>query len=403
MENRKHILMVMPVMHGGGAERVASLLLNEFQRLGHKCECLLTNDVPEMVVENDLSPDVSLLFLQNFQKAIGGLAGLRYTLMRWYSTLFCRLFELLSLSVPAHFAYCSFVSQYYSQIQALHDYLKARPNATVFTFLQPSIPMLMLAARGLPNRVVFSERGGSAKLIMSKRYGFKFISKYYARADAVVFQTPDAQAAYPSNISVKGKLISNPIKPNLPLPYKGERRKVINTFCRISREKNLPLLLEAFLQVHKKHLDYQLHVIGDALNPDGEAILIKLKQYVTSHCLEQIVSFLPFSANVHQEILADAMFINCSDYEGMSNSMLEAMAIGLPTICTDCPIGGAHQTITDHENGLLVSVGNAQALANAMCEIIENPELAQRLSANGTRIRDKLNVKTIAGYWLDLL
>ena len=50
-------------------------------------------------------------------------------------------------------------------------------------------------------------------------------------------------------------------------------------------------------------------------------------------------------ANVHSYIINASMFVSSSDFEGMSNSMLEAMAIGLPVVCTDCPIGGAKMVI----------------------------------------------------------
>ena len=119
--------------------------------------------------------------------------------------------------------------------------------------------------------------------------------------------------------------------------------------------------------------------------------------------LNGCVDVKPFDATLHKKILDNAMFVSSSDYEGMSNSMLEAMAIGLPTICTDCPAGGARTIIHDHENGLLVPVRDVQALANAMLKVIENPSLAQHLSMNGAKLRDVLNAETIAKRWMELL
>ena len=106
---------------------------------------------------------------------------------------------------------------------------------------------------------------------------------------------------------------------------------------------------------------------------------------------------------MHKEILEDAMYVNTSDYEGISNAMLESMAIGLPVICTDCPIGGARQTIRDHENGILVPSQDVKALSNAMNEVIENPFLCSFLSKNSTSLRDKLNVVDTSNLWLKLL
>ena len=83
--------------------------------------------------------------------------------------------------------------------------------------------------------------------------------------------------------------------------------------------------------------------------------------------------------------------------------MLEAMAIGLPTICTDCPAGGARAVIKDHENGILTPVGDVEALAYAMCEVADNPELAEKLSYNGTKIRQDLSTDNIIIEWMKLI
>ena len=97
------------------------------------------------------------------------------------------------------------------------------------------------------------------------------------------------------------------------------------------------------------------------------------------------------------------MYINSSDYEGMSNAMLEAMAIGMPCICTDCPIGGASSVIVDGENGLLVPVGDSEALCNAMIKVAENPDISMKLSKNASEIREELSLETISKKWMELL
>jgi glycosyltransferase involved in cell wall biosynthesis len=87
----------------------------------------------------------------------------------------------------------------------------------------------------------------------------------------------------------------------------------------------------------------------------------------------------------------------------MSNSMLEAMAIGLPCVCTDCPAGGAGAVIKDGENGLLTPVSDAHALYLAMKKVAENPELAKKLSANSVNIKENQSVEKIIKEWMDLI
>lgn len=385
--------MVMPVMKGGGAERVASLLMNEFHRCGYDVEFVLTSSTSEAVVRTDLNKEVPLVFLQEH----GSRKGLRVI-----SSVICRLFEACKIPVPAFAAYLSFISEYSKEIKQLRQKLEENPDMTVIAFLPPTIPMAVLAARGLPNRVIISERG-NPKRLMKSRYGEKFVQKYYSQISAAVFQTKEARDTYPANVREKGVVISNPIKSDLPEPFAGERNKNITTFCRISLQKNLPMLIEAYSLLHQEYPEYKLRIIGDALNEEGKEVQRAIHEQMKQLELEDAVDFLPFSSHVHEDILEDFMYVNSSDYEGISNAMLEAMAIGMPVVCTDCPIGGAHATIQHEVNGMLVPVGDTQAMYLAMKQIIEDEELAQRLSSNAAKLRENLSLENIAKQWMELV
>ena len=87
----------------------------------------------------------------------------------------------------------------------------------------------------------------------------------------------------------------------------------------------------------------------------------------------------------------------------MSNSMLEAMAIGLPGICTDCPAGGARAVIRDHENGLLVPVKDVQRLYLAMKELVEHPQLAAKLAYNAAKMRESQSKDIVMKQWKHLI
>ena len=83
--------------------------------------------------------------------------------------------------------------------------------------------------------------------------------------------------------------------------------------------------------------------------------------------------------------------------------MLEAMAMGIPTISTNCPVGGAAMMIKDHENGILIPVGDCEKLTSAMLEIIEDDELANKLSNNSKKIINDINSTQIAKKWEKLI
>ena len=398
MSKKKKILMVMPVMKGGGAERVASLLLNEFNRNGYSCEFLLTSSDKNDVINRDLNPDIPITSV--YEKS--NKKSLFFKAAEIISSLLCKPFEILKLNVPACFARLSFVSQYHNEIKKLKEKLESEPDTVVISFLQPSVPMTLIAAKNLPNRVVISERG-DPKRLLKKRYGYNFIKKYYSRANAVVFQTNDAKSAYPDNVSSKGTVIFNPINDKLPESYFGVREKYITTFCRVSRQKNLPVLVQAFADVHKEFSDYRLKIIGEPQNNDDRAHLGETKALADKLGITEYIDFMPFSAQVHDLIIRDAMYVNSSDYEGMSNAMLEAMAIGMPVICTDCPIGGANAVIKNNENGILTEVGNAKEMCEAMKKIASDKEFSDKISKNAAQIRYELSLENTAKKWMELL
>ena len=400
--NKKKVVMVMPHMVGGGAERVAAQIMNKLNERGYDTRFILTSAKKNEVVRSDLNEKTQLILLTEEMKAETVGQKIAHLPTRAYSTFFGKLYEKQGKYVPASIGKATIEWQYHREIKWLRNYLKQNPDMTVIAFSQPAMPIIVLAADKLPNKVIISERADPNRL-MKKRYGKPFIEKYYTRADAAVFQTEDAKSVYPEAVSKKGTVIFNPLKDNLPQPYHGERNKDITTFCRISNQKNLPLLVEAFSQVHSKHPEYTLRIIGDAPNEEGREVLQAIDQQLDKLNLNESVKLEPFMKNVHEAVIKDAMYANSSDYEGISNAMLEAMAIGMPVVCTDCPIGGAKATINDGENGLLVPIQNAEALASAMNRMIEDNELADKLSHNASQIREELSLDKITEKWMQLL
>ncbi len=216
----------------------------------------------------------------------------------------------------------------------------------------------------------------------------------YRFTDGMVFQTADAKAYFCKTVQKKGTVIPNPIKEILPERWNKERNKEIVNFCRLTKQKNLPLLLNAFSIFSKTHKDYKLIIYGNGELKDY------LHRLADSLGISRNFEIRDFTSDIHNCILKSAMFVSSSDYEGISNSMLESMGIGLPCICTDCPVGGARLVINDKENGILTPVGDAKALAEAMAYIAENPDEADRMGINAVKIRETLSVGKIAEKWM---
>ncbi len=394
----KEILFAIARMKGGGAENVMSALANQMKKNGDDVTLMVTDQRSCDVVIGRLGETIPLLSLLEMTEKPTFKKRIKYAVVSVFNRISCGISEKLGHRVGAKSAYNSFMWQQYTKIEALRKYLLLHPNASVVAFLQPTIPLVLLAANGLTNRIIISERADSKRLLGS-RYGYNFVDKYYMRADIIVFQSPDAMKAYPEKLQAKGKVIFNPVKSELPSVYTGERRKCIVNFCRIAYQKNLALLIEAFASFYEKFPEYTLEIIGDAYSEKEEKLKADLIQLANDLNIGKSVKILPFTSNVHEYVNDCAMFVSSSDYEGMSNSMLEAMALGLPVICTDCPAGGARAVIENGKNGLLVPVGDKDALSRAMVKLASDKEYSDELSHNGALLKEKLDIMSISEEW----
>lgn len=101
--------------------------------------------------------------------------------------------------------------------------------------------------------------------------------------------------------------------------------------------------------------------------------------------------------NVHDELSDAEFFVLSSDYEGLSNALLEAMMMGLPCISTDC--AGSSEIIQSGKNGLLVPVGSKEKLAEAMKQLILDRDLALRLGKEAQNTSKLFASKNILTEW----
>lgn len=234
--------------------------------------------------------------------------------------------------------------------------------------------------------------------IVMKKYINKKLCKFsYKRARNIVFQTPDAMSFFDKKIRRKGIIIGNPLTPHLPYWKDSIHKKRIITACRLTPQKNLKMLIDAFNEFYKKHADYILEIYGK-----GE-----LKEQLQKYCfdlgIEKNVFFPGHSKEIHKIMAESSIFALTSDFEGLSNSMLEALAIGIPTICTDCPPGGAKMYINNNENGFLVKVGDTKDLVEKFNLLADKKELSTSFSDESIKIRDELNEEKVLSKWNEII
>lgn len=389
MEKQK-VLFFIDSLGGGGAERVVSVLCRELAARGYAIDIFMLQKRP---VAYPLPEGVGLYYAEDMPvtSAWGKLARnvleqcMRLQVRFWNPLL--RRFgrsDYPRVNETRMFFYANYALPY-------REYLKKNPGCTAFGFLIRSNIAMLMAARGTGVKTVFCERNNPVRPDMPAHI-IRIRDRIYHRCRAAVFQTEEERAYY-TKLRCPTAVIPNPLKEGLPEPFAGTRRHEIVNFCRLNKQKNIPLLIEAFSMLHREYPDYTLRIYGRGDEKDDLIALTTKKK------LETAVFFEDFAPDIHEKIKDSAMFVCTSDYEGLSNSMLEAMAIGLPCVCTDCAGGGARMMIRDHENGLLTPVGDAQAVYAAMKEIIETPLLAQQLSAAASAVRGQLSISQIADRW----
>lgn len=252
---------------------------------------------------------------------------------------------------------------------------------------------LSLAMAGLGIPLLLSERNDPCRYPEKKSQRLLRML-YYTFCDGLVFQTGQARDYFPPFMRKKSTVICNPITGQLPPRHEGPREHRIVNFCRLVPQKNLDLLIDAFSDIADAFPDYSLEIYGDG--PERN----RLDQKIRDMKLEDRVVLHGNSNRIYEDIRKAALFVSSSDYEGISNSMLEAMALGVPTICTDCPAGGARETIRHGENGLLVPTGDRAAMAATITAVLQDAALAERMSVAGTELRAQISVSAIADKWM---
>lgn len=252
------------------------------------------------------------------------------------------------------------------------------------------------AAKGQAVKVIVSERNDPTHF-PGKRITNFISRRLMKKADGYVFQTEEAMAFYREISGKPSVIIPNPVYcRNMPKysPEKCRRHEIV-AVGRLVPQKNQKLLIRAFARIHKRFSDYRLIIYGEGVL--RESLLEEIRKLN----LSEFVSLPGNKPDVLERINQASIFVMPSDFEGMPNALLEAMALGLPCISTDCPIGGPRAVIHSGDNGILVSVGSEVELASAIERLIEHPDLRESMSKNALDIRNALDSERICQCWYD--
>lgn len=288
--------------------------------------------------------------------------------------------------------YCKlFIKGYYF----LTKHFKTNKYDYVVSFGQPSFYLLLFLRRWYRFKLVVSERldpNACRKII-----GF-IRKKCYNLADKIVFQTQGAMSFYAQHCSNNVTIIPNPVDiPNEKWDVGKTRNIIINVGRLDVKQKRQDILIKAFKEFLFYYPDYVLQLCGDGKDRN------KLESLVSKLGIEDHVIFLGKVNDVNHYLLQAKLFAFSSDYEGIPNALMEAMALGMPVISTRCSPGGAELLITSGENGILVERGCEKDLAESMVSLISNTEYAVKLAKNARSSMRYYSSTMIIQMWKNIL
>ena len=245
---------------------------------------------------------------------------------------------------------------------------------------------------------------GKFKLISSERNNplfdnsrnKKIKKELFDKCDGIVFQTVRAMDCFPPEVRGKGVVIPNAVGNELAytLTASSEKKNKFSAVGRLTKQKDYTTMFRAFSLFSKKHPGYELEIFGVG---EDKAMLENLACELG---IGEHVKFMGVDQRALEYISDAKAFLLSSIYEGIPNVLIEAMAIGMTCISTDCPFGPS-EMIENGKNGLLVPVGDEKSFADAMCRVVEDSDFAKKCGDNAREIKNNYSIENISARYAD--
>lgn len=289
------------------------------------------------------------------------------------------------------------------RVKMLREAIRASRPDVVIAFMVPTTVLTLLAARADHVPVIVSERTDPVRSPLSPIWS-RLRRLTYPSAKGVVVQTPEAQR-WADGFLRKDvvHIIPNPVSTSLNArsdatadadlasTYNDGGRHVI-AMGRLDEQKGFDLLLRAFAECRARRPDWKLTILGDG---DERQRLEALAQQLGITPYFRLPGTV---ADPTPALRAADLFVLSSRFEGFPNALLEAMALGLPVIATDCA-SGPGRIVRNDVDGLLVPSDDAPGLAAAMAALMDDEPRRLRLGKVATDVTRRFDVDRIMGIW----
>lgn len=365
----KSILFFVSSMQGGGAERVAALLCNRWVAQGYKVTLIPT-----------FSGRGTCLYPLNERVNLVYLADRVGTTRRTPLTMLLRL-------------------------RAMRQLVRETRADVVLSFLTHVNVATLIATRGLGVPVVVSERTYPSAMRIGPIWS-RLRQAAYPWAKRVVMQTAGGLDWLAREIpDACGVVVPNPCV--FPLPESepkispevivGANRKILLGVGRLCEEKQFGLLIAAFVKLAAHFSDWDLAIIGE-----GEERSALEAQVVTAGMADRV--HLPGRVgNVGDWYQRADLYAMSSRFEGFPNTLLEALAHGLPSVSLDCATGPS-DLIRDGVNGYLVPPeSGVDGLVARLAQLMAGPALRADMSICALEVRNMFSSECVGVAWDDAL
>lgn len=339
------IVFVTATLTSGGSERVISLLANAFCTKGHEVDIVCLN---KHIVYYPIDAKVTIHFAEE---------------------------EIKSTSLP-------------KKIRWFRNYIKDTKPDVVIPFMEAVYCVTLLALIGVNVPIISSER------IDPRRSPFvrNILRRVFLPLTThLVVQTQDIKDFYPSFIKKKTTVIYNPVTEKVFSLPEVEKKNMIISVGRLYRQKNQQTLIKAFKMVADEFPSYKLVIYGEG--PLRE----ELEKLVNDLDLNERVLLPGVTDNVINKLNESKLFCLSSNYEGMSNALIEAICVGLPVITTK--VAGTEELIKEGTNGDVVEIGNIEAMAKAMRNMLSDEEKMKIYGRANKNMANIFKTYTIVEQW----
>ena len=335
---------------GGGAERVISVLANQFSEQGYEVHLIC-----------NIKKDKEYL--------------LNETIVRHYIGYNTKKNHIVSAL---------------QRIYRIREICKDKKIDILVSFMAMA-EYSVIATAGLKTKSVISIRIYPA-VHYTAFFKRTYVKQLFNYADGAVFQTVEAQQWFCKKLRRKSSIIFNPVKSE----FYGVKRDVVPGLIiasgRLNYQKNYPLMLNAFAMVVKNQR-LSLDIYGEGEDKG------KLEKLAKDLKLDGVVRFCGHTDDMPSVLSKADYYLMTSDFEGLPNALMEAMAVGIPCICTDSLGGGAKMLIGDNERGILVPCNDKTALANAINLLFKNNNIKKNISEKAKTYANQFSIDNCFAAW----